>query len=60
MPKAMSLSGIVVAILLLLVFGLDLALQIPFSRASWGIDVAFIICALLLGYMSWSTFRQQR
>jgi hypothetical protein len=59
MGKVLSMLGGVVAALLLLVFALDLALGIPFSGASKVMDVGFIICALILAYLSWSTFREQ-
>ena len=59
MGKVLSMLGGVVAALLLLVFALDLALGIPFSGASTVMDVGFIICALILAYLSWSTFREQ-
>lgn len=59
MPKALSISGIVVAVVLLLLFGLDLAIQFPFSRKSPAIDIGFVIAASILAYLSWSTFREQ-
>ena len=59
MPKALTISGMVVAVLLLCIFGLDLALELPFSRASTSMDVIFLLCAALLGYISWSTYREQ-
>jgi hypothetical protein len=58
MPKALCISGAVVAVLLLLVFGTDLAAGFPFGRASLLMDIATVICSLALGYASWSTFRQ--
>jgi hypothetical protein len=58
MPKALSISGLAVASCLLLLFGLDLALGFPFGKASMPMDVGFVVCALILGYMSWSTFRE--
>ena len=39
MPKALCLVGTVVAALLLLVFGLDLALKFPFHRVSPTMDI---------------------
>jgi hypothetical protein len=57
MPKALTITGMVVAVLLALVFLLDLATEFPFKRASTLMDIAFLICALALGYMSWSTWR---
>ena len=59
MPKALCIVGMVVAAMLLLLFGFDLALKIPFGGASMVMSVAFIICAVILGYLSWSTFREQ-
>lgn len=58
MPKALSISGMVVAVLLVLVFGLDLALGFPFKRVHIGADIGFVVCSLALGYLSWSAFRE--
>jgi hypothetical protein len=60
MPKALCVTGIVVAGLLLLVFGLDLAVKLPFQRVSPLMDIAMLICSLALGYAGWATFREQR
>ncbi len=57
MAKAMSIFGMAVAALLLLAFLLDLVLQIPFGGASPIMDIGFVICAAILGYMSWDAFR---
>jgi hypothetical protein len=57
MPKGLSISGMVVAGCLLLLFGLDLALKWPFGRIM-PMDVGFVISALVLAYMSWSTFKE--
>jgi hypothetical protein len=59
MPKAFCIAGAVVAILLLLVFGLDLipAVNFPFGGQSWIIDIGMIACSAMLGYISWSTYR---
>ncbi len=59
MPKVLTISGFVVALLVLLIFGLDLALGIPFNKTSMAMDIAFVLCGIGLGYMSWMTFRQQ-
>jgi hypothetical protein len=59
MPKALCIVGMVVAVLLVILFGLDLAVKIPFARISGMMDVGFILCSLALGYLSWSTFREQ-
>jgi hypothetical protein len=59
MPKALCFFGIAVAVLLLLLFGLDLAVEIPFGRESKAMDVGFMVCAGALGYISWTTLREQ-
>jgi hypothetical protein len=58
MPKALCIAGTVVALLLLLVFGIDLAAGFPFGRENLVIDIGLVLCSLMLGYMSWTTFRQ--
>ncbi len=58
MSKALTIGGMVVAILLLILFATDLAIKIPFKRAAILMDVAFIVCAVILGYLSWSTFKE--
>jgi hypothetical protein len=57
MPKAFCITGAVVAILLLLVFVIDLATKIPFGRASLLIDIGMLLCSGMLGYISWATYR---
>lgn len=61
MPKVLSITGLVVSAALLLLFGMDLALKIPFGRTGsfMFVDVVFVICSLILGYLSWTTYREQ-
>ena len=58
MPKTLCITGMVVAILLLLVFGADLAMGFPFLRESLAMDIGLAACSVMLGYLSWSTLRQ--
>ena len=58
--KALTLSGFVVATLLVLVFGLDLLLAWPFQRASWSFDLINVACGAALAYLSWNTWRDFR
>ncbi len=61
MPKALSITGLAVSLLLLVVFGLDLALGIPFGRGPvLTMDIGLVIATLILAYLSWSTFREQK
>jgi hypothetical protein len=68
MPKVLCIAGAVVAILLALVFVLDMSIGYPFRMPS-GKDfmesfwirlpeVVMIVCAGVLGYLSWATYRQ--
>lgn len=59
MPKVLCLTGMVIAILIFALFLLDLALKIPFQRISLMMDIVFVTCAAALGYLSWSTLREQ-
>lgn len=60
MAKAMTFGGMAVAGLSLLLFGLDLALGIPFGRANILIDIGFVLCSGILGYLSWNAFSDLR
>ena len=60
MSKAMSIAGMVVAGLMAFVFAFDLALKFPFGRSHPPMDVGFIICAAILGYLSWNALRDVR
>ncbi len=58
MPKALSIISIAIAALLLLMFGLDLALGMPFGRANTTLDIGFIVFSGILGYLGWSALRE--
>jgi len=64
MPKALCIVGMVIAVLLGVFFLADLAV-LHMARGGMTptlntiMDVAFILCAVILGYMSWSSWREQ-
>jgi hypothetical protein len=60
MPKALTISGFVVASLIVLLFGLDLAVKWPFEQASMLMDICCLLCAGIIGYLSWNTLRDLR
>lgn len=60
MPKALTISGLAVAGLLILIFGLDLAIGMPLGGLSKMMDGLFMLAAGILGYMSWTSFREQK
>jgi threonine/homoserine/homoserine lactone efflux protein len=61
MPKALSLFSLAVGALVLLLFLLDLALNIPFGLREMSIvaDICFVIGAGMLSYIGWESFREQ-
>ncbi len=59
MPKALCITGITIAVLLLLVFGIDLGLAFPFKGVSVVMDVTMLVSAVILGLLSWLTLREQ-
>jgi hypothetical protein len=59
MPKALCMSGLVVSGLVIILFAADLAVGIPFRRASMMMDIALLTSAALLGLLSWFTLREQ-
>ncbi len=58
MPKALCLTGMVIAILLIALFLVDLIIGVPFAKASPLIDITFCVSAAGLGYLAWSAFRE--
>ena len=59
MAKTLTVLGMVIAAVVLAVFALDLALKFPFDRVSTAMDVVAILCAGILGYLSWTTYKEQ-
>ena len=59
MAKVLNIFGMVVAGLTGVIFTLDLAIGLPFGGASMMLDISFILCAAILGYLSWATLREK-
>ena len=66
MPKALCISALAISILVLILFLADLVLGLANARSiaplrgeSFVLDVVFVICAAVLGFLSWTTFRKQ-
>jgi hypothetical protein len=49
----------VMSVLVVILFGMDLAIKFPFRGIGAFVSSGFIVSALLLGYLSWSAFREQ-
>jgi hypothetical protein len=60
MAKALSILGMAVSILLVLVFGLDLAIGFPFNGSNAMMSIGFVVFSAILVYLSWSSLRELR
>lgn len=58
MIKTLCISSMVIGLLMVVIFGVDLAIALPFGRPSVGLGVCFIIGGLILAYMGWSLQRE--
>lgn len=60
MPKVLCMTGIVIAIIILVISLLDLfgpESIAPLRKASTLMDIVFAICAAAIAYISWDTQR---
>ncbi len=60
MAKAMSIGGMAIAAIAGLAFLGDLLIKIPFGRQSLITDILFLLAAGMLGYASFSAFRDAK
>jgi hypothetical protein len=58
--KLLGFGGMVIAGLIAILFVADLAVGIPFERASLVVDVGFILASLIVAYLSWSIVERPR
>ncbi|MEE2686356.1 MAG: hypothetical protein VYB09_08595 [Planctomycetota bacterium] len=57
MSKALCFSGIATAIILLILFTMDLVIGVPFKKADMLMDIVFLVSSGGLGLVSWLTLR---
>jgi hypothetical protein len=66
MPKALCLIGLVFSVLVALIFLIDVLLGFmgseyaPLRMASMVMEIIFLLAALALAYVSWTTYREQK
>ena len=60
MSKAMTIVGMVVAALLVVMFGVDFFADIPFGAESKTMNIGAVVAGTILAYISFSTFREQK
>ncbi len=59
MSKGMTIMGMVVALLIFILFLLDMIISVPFGQAGGIVcDVLFVVSAAGLGFLSFTTFRE--
>ena len=63
MPRLLCLGGLVVAGLVFLLFLLDFIMSLIgmgalFRFPSLLMDITFMLCSAILGYLSWMTFKE--
>ena len=60
MEKVLSLASMAIGGLSLVVFALDLFLQIPFGRLNSMIDIMATVASGLVVYLGWNAYQDQR
>ncbi|MCA9189338.1 MAG: hypothetical protein R3E01_34700 [Pirellulaceae bacterium] len=60
MAKGLTITAMIIAVLILVLFAMDLIISFPFQKAKPMMDIAFVVCALGLGYISWLTLKEVR
>jgi len=58
MARGLTIAAIAIAVLMLVLFGLDLAIGVPFGKQSMLIDICFVVCGVGLGLLGFSTWRE--
>ena len=58
--KPLCFFGMIFGILVVLLFGLDLAIKLPFGRPSWTLNTGFIVMGFILIYTGWATQKEHR
>ena len=61
MPKLLTITGMAVSVIILLLFLVDLIPVISVfgdQPAKLSMGITFIVCAAILGYLSWSAYRE--
>ena len=61
LPKRVVIGSMVVAGLVAVMAISDMVLGIPFSgQHTFMMDIMFIICAAIVGYMSWDAYQEMK
>jgi Kef-type K+ transport system membrane component KefB len=58
--KALIALDVVISAVLILAFGVDLITGWPFDRCSLSMDITYLISGVVLAYLTWRAYREQR
>ena len=58
MAKGLTITAMALAVLTLVLCGMDLAISVPFNKQSIFLDIAFVICGLVIGFLGFTTLRE--
>ena len=60
MPKVLCIISLAVSCLLFLVFLLDMAIGVPFGKASFIMDIGLVVSSAVIAFFSFTTLKEQR
>ena len=58
MAKGLTITALAIAVLMLVLFGLDLAVGMPFGKQSIFLDIVFVLCGLGIAILGFTTWRE--
>lgn len=58
MAKGLTIAAMAIAALMLVLFGLNLAIGVPFGEHSMVMDICFLVCSLGIGFLGFTTWRE--
>ncbi len=58
MAKAFTIMGMLIAVILIALFSVDLAIGLPFQKASMAMDIGMIVASVILALISFQTMRE--
>lgn len=66
MQKGLCITALTISVIVFAIFLADLVLGLmgnvtiaPFKYANMIMDIVFVVCALIVGVLSWFTFKEQ-
>jgi hypothetical protein len=60
MEKWFCWAAMAVSVLLLILFGVDIVVGMPFMSLSLAVDILAILCSAILFYLGWNAYQDLR